>query len=481
MADRTEQDHDHTDMNEYDELDATAMAALVGAGEVHPRALVAAAIERAEARNPAINAIIHRQFERALADAERVDTSMPLAGVPFLLKDYKGREAGEPYHMGVRTLRDVDYRPRSDSPLALRIRSGGLIPIGRTNTPEMAVMGTTEPALYGATHNPWALDRAPGGSSGGSAAAVASRIVPAAHGNDISGSIRIPAAMCGLVGLKPTRGRVITSAPDSPIGMMVEGVITRTVRDTAALVDLMSHTSPWWPAPGASTSLVAALDRPPGPLRIGLWTQAFNGVPVEAGCSAAAERAAATLESMGHTVDVAAPDVLASDELWDVAKRALGIAAAAEAASWEPRIGHDLGEADLEPRTWSMIESARSMTGVELYHLIERIQQLAATAFEWWNRYDLLITPSGAAPAPVIGEYLSNYVSGLGSAFTRPLSLTGQPAISVPFGWPDDGLPRGVQIVAAYGRDDLLIQVASALEAAEPWGHRRPALIATVT
>jgi amidase len=461
---------------EYDDLDATALAALVNSGEVHPRHLVEAAIERAEARNPMLNAIIHRQFERALADAEAVDTTLAFAGVPFLLKDYKGREAGEPYQMGVRTLRELDYRPRSDSPLALRVRSGGLIPIGRTNVPEMAVMGTTEPEAHGPTHNPWALDRSPGGSSGGSAAAVAARIVPVAHANDISGSIRIPASMCGLVGLKPTRGRVITSAPDAPTGMMVEGVVSRSVRDTAAIVDLLSHSSPWWPAPGATASLRAEVGAPLAPLRIGVWTTAFNASPVEAGCVAAAELAASLLASMGHHVEVGAPAVLSSDELWGVAKQALGVSAAAEASDWTARIGHPLGEADLEPRTWAMVQAGQAVTAVELYHLIERMQELAQAALAWWNDFDVLITPTVAAPASPLGDYLTNYVSGLGSAFTRPINLTGQPAMSVPLGWPDDGLPRGVQLVAAYGRDDLLVRVASALEAAAPWAHRQPAV-----
>jgi amidase len=458
-----------------DDLDATALADLVRKGDVHPRELVEAAIERAEVRNPTLNAIIHRQFERARRDAGEVDLGSPFPGVPFLLKDYRGREAGEPYQMGVRTLRELDYRPRTDSPFARRIRAGGLIPIGRTNVPELAVMGTTEPALHGPTHNPWSLDRSPGGSSGGSAAAVAARIVPVAHGNDISGSIRIPAAQCGLVGLKPTRGRVITSAPDSATGMMVEGVITRSVRDTAGLVDWLSHRSPWWPAPALARPLVGELDAHVAPLRIGVWTDAFNGSPVDAESAGAAERAARLLASMGHHVDISAPDVFSAPELWDVARIALAVTAAAEAAAWTGRIGHPLGEADLEPRTWAMVRDGQAVSAVDLHALIARMQVLAADAFEWWDSYDLLVTPTTAAPASPLGEYLTRYVSGLGSAFTRPVNVTGQPAISIPLGWPGDGLPRGVQLVGAHGRDDLVVRVAAALELAEPWAHRRPA------
>ena len=461
---------------EYDELDATAMAELVRRGDLHPRELVDAAIERAEARNPSLNAIIHTQFERARADAERADASTPFAGVPFLFKDYKGREAGEPYHAGVRTLRDLDYRPRTDSGFALRVRAGGLIPIGRTNTPELAAMGTTEPQAYGPTHNPWDLGRSPGGSSGGSAAAVAARIVPAAHATDISGSIRIPSSLCGLVGLKPTRGRVIASAGDQPVGMSAEGVVTRSVRDTAALIDHLCWRSPWWPAPPLARPLAAEVGAGIGPLQIGVWTEPFNGAPVDAASAAAATDAAVLLADMGCSVDVSAPPVLSSDELWDAAKTAMAIAAATDAAGWKDRIGHGLGEADLEPRTWAMVQAGQAVSAPEAMALIEQMQRLAGVAFEWFEAYDLLVTPTTAGPATLLGEYVTNYVSGLGSAFTRPINVTGQPAISLPLGWPDDGLPRGVQLVAAYGREDLLIRVAGALETAAPWGHRRPPL-----
>lgn len=461
-----------TTLPEYDDLDATGLAELVRAGTVHPAELVAAAIERAEQRDPHLNALVHTQFERARQDARQVDLTRPFPGVPFLLKDYKGREAGEPYRMGVRTLRDLDYRPRTDSPLALRIRAGGFIPIGRTNTPELAVMGTTEPALSGPTHNPWAFGRSPGGSSGGSAAAVAARIVPVAHANDISGSIRIPAGMCGLVGLKATRGRVLTSAADAPIGMMCEGVVTRSVRDTAAIVSWLSHRSPWWPAPGWDVPL--DVTPPARPLRVGVCTDAFNGADVERECAAAAVRAGEALAAMGHRVDHGAPAVYAADELWELAKVAMSVAAATEAAAWAGRIGHPLGEADLEPRTWAMVQAGQAVGAVELYAALERMQELARDAFTWWDDVDVLVTPTTAAPASVHGEYLSKYVSGLGSAFTRPVNVTGQPAVSVPFGWPDDGLPRGVQLVGRYGDDHLLVAVAAALEAAAPWGHRRP-------
>ena len=174
---------------------------------------------------------------------------------------------------------------------------------------------------------------------------------------------------------------------------------------------------------------------------------------------------------------ISAPAILSSDELWEAAKTAMAIACAADAESWNERIGHALGEADLEPRTWTMVQAGKAVTAPEAMALIERMQQLALTTFEWFEEYDVLVTPTTAGPATKHGEYLSNYVSGLGSAFTRPINVTGQPAISLPLGWPDDGLPRGVQIVGAYGREDLLIRLASALESAAPWADRRPSLI----
>jgi amidase len=458
-----------------DEFDASGLAELVRTRQVHPRELVTEAIERAERLNPQLNAIIHRQYERATREADAAPLHGPFPGVPFLMKDYKGREAGEPYHMGVRPLRDMDYRPRSDSELALAFRAAGLIPIGRTNVPQMALVGTTEPELYGPTHNPWDVTRTPGGSSGGSAAAVAARIVPAAHANDISGSIRIPAALCGLVGMKATKGRVITSTrSDRPVGMNVEGVVTRSVRDTAAIIDAVSADSPWWPAPKLPGALIDEVGRDPGKLRVGVWTQAFNGCEVDPENAQAALDTALLLETMGHHVETASPGALSNPELWDLAKTALDVTAASEADAWTTRVGRAFTADDLEARTWSAIQAGRAVSAPMILTMIERMQELIAEAGDWWNGYDLLVTPTTAAPASVLGEYLRGYTSGRGSAFTRPFNVTGQPCITLPLGWPSDGLPRGVQLVAAYGREDRLIRVAAALEEASPWSHRRP-------
>jgi amidase len=220
--------------------------------------------------------------------------------------------------------------------------------------------------------------------------------------------------------------------------------------------------------------LAAEVGADPGRLRVGVWTEAFNGAPVDAESARAASDTGSLLAGMGHRVDDSAPSVFSDGELWDVAKTALAITAAAEAAAWAPRIGRPLGEADLEPRTWEMVRAGQAVTAPEALAVIERMQHFARSAFEWFQNYDLLVTPTTAGPGTPHGEYLTKYVSGLGSAFTRPINVTGQPAVSLPLGWPADGLPRGVQLVADYGREDLLIRVASALESAAPWAGRRP-------
>ena len=273
--------------------DATGLAELVRRGEVQPIELVDAAVARIEALDPQLNSVIHRQFERARREAGGPLPDGPFRGVPFLFKDVGCEEAGEPHHQGMRALRDAEWRANADSELALAFRACGLIPLGRTNVPELALMGTTEPDAYGPTHNPWNLGRSPGGSSGGSAAAVAAGLVPAAHANDIAGSIRIPASQCGLVGLKPTRGRVVAGRRADPaVGMNTEGVLTRTIRDTAGLLDAITDRGlrgPW-PAPPLPGPLAAEVGRDPGRLRVGVCVKAFTGADVDAGCAAGGDR-----------------------------------------------------------------------------------------------------------------------------------------------------------------------------------------------
>ena len=448
------------------DLDATAQAELVRRGEVHPRELVDQAIERIEQFDPQLNVMVHRQYERARNDAERALPDGPFRGVPFLFKDYRCREAGEPYTMGMRALRDIGFHAATDAPLALAFRAAGLIPLGRTNTPELASVGTCEPEAFGPTHNPWGLDFTPGGSSGGSAAAVAARLVTAAHANDISGSIRIPAAHCGLVGLKPSRGRTVASiASDAKTGMNAEGVVTRSVRDTAGLLDAISV--------AGSRPLLPAFGQPCPPLRVGLCTQAFSGSSVDPANAAAAEHCASLLEGLGCCVEISFPAPLSDPALWQAAAKLLAVNVAVEVDVWSAKIGRELSENDLEAVTWRMVSTGRSISGVDLLAAQSLMIDHTAAAESWWEHFDLLVTPTTANAPTLLGDYTKGYESGRGSAFTRPFNITGQPAISVPLGWPDDGLPRGVQMIAPIGRDDVLITVAAALETAEPWAERR--------
>ncbi|MEY2553611.1 MAG: amidase [Ilumatobacteraceae bacterium] len=448
------------------DLDATAQAELVRNNQVHPRELVEQAIDRIERLDPELNVMVHRQYDRARRDAEGPLPLGPFRGVPFLFKDYRCREAGEPYTMRMRALRDVGFRATSDAPLALAFRAAGLIPLGRTNTPELACVGTCEPEAFGPTHNPWDTTRTPGGSSGGSAAAVAARLVAAAHANDISGSIRIPSAHCGLVGLKPSRGRAIAStAGDARTGMNAEGVVTLSVRDTAGLMDAISV--------AGSVPLLPAIGKACPSLRVGLCTQAFSGSTVDPENALAAEHCASLLEGLGCSVEISSPGPLSDPAFWKAAAALLAVNLAVEVDTWSAKLGRDLDDTDLEPTTWRLLTAGRAITGVDLLAAQSLLIEHTILALEWWNHFDVLVTPTTAGGPTVLGDYTKGYESGRGSAFTRPFNVTGQPAISLPIGWPADGLPRGVQLVAPIGHDDLLITLAAALEAAEPWADRR--------
>ncbi len=353
-----------------DDYDATGLADLIARGDVSPVELVEAAIARIEAFDPRLNAVIHRQFDRALREAAASLPEGPFTGVPFLFKDLGCEEAGEPHHQGMQVLRDAGWCSPHDSPLALRFRSLGFVPVGRTNTPELALMGTTEPESYGPTHNPWSLDRSPGGSSGGSGAAVAAGFVPIAHANDIAGSIRIPASQCGVVGLKPSRGRVVPNrAGDAAVTMLTEGAITRTIRDTAGVLDGLAESS-------VAERLVDEVGRDPGRLRVGLCLHAFTGVDVDAGCVEAARSAARLMEGLGHDVEEAWPAALYDPDLLPGATNLAAAHTAAAVDAWSAALGRDLGEGDVEPASWSLIARGRGLSGVDVMRALQRQEEL---------------------------------------------------------------------------------------------------------
>jgi amidase len=469
-------------------LDATGQAALVLRGEASPVELVDAAIARLERLDPILNAVIHPALERARRHAAAADLPAgPFRGVPFLMKDLGGQEAGQPHHLGMRFLRDAGWTEREDSYLTRRFAAAGLVSLGRTNTPELALLPTTEPAAYGPTPNPWDVRRSAGGSSGGAAAAVAAGIVPAAHASDGGGSIRGPASMCGLVGLKPTRGRTSfgPGTGERWNGFSVELALTRSVRDAAALLDVAAGPMPGDPyaAPPPARPFATEPGVPPGRLRIGVLRRSPRGTEIDAECVVAVDRAARVLADLGHAVEEAHPAAL-EDPAHVVAYVDVVSANVARALdAWSARVERPIGPADVEPLTWALAERGRAHGAPHLLATLEAVHAFGRRLAAWWEEgFDLLLTPTQAAPPPPLGHVTSTsdepFRAFLRAApygeFTLPFNLSGQPAVSLPLHWTRDGLPIGVQLAAAYAREDLLLRVAAQLEAAAPWTGRRP-------
>ena len=469
-------------------LDATAQAELVRSGEASPLELVDAAIERIERLNPRLNAVIHERFDKARAEAQDGPPDGPFRGVPFVLKDLDGYSEGDPYYGGTRFLRDHDWRPAHDSYLTERFRAAGLVCVGRTNSPELGLVPTTEPETYGPTRNPWDTERSTGGSSGGSAAAVASGMVPLGHAGDGGGSIRIPASECGLVGLKPSRGRhsLGPEAGESWGGLVARLAVTRSVRDTAALLDAVQGAMPGDPytAPPPRRPYVEELGVDPGSLRIGLRVDAPAAVgDPHPDAVAAAESAAALLESLGHRVEVGSPSALDDPDFVQYFINAYNSWVARDLERLGQAVGTPVTDADVEAGTWALAEAGRQVTATDYLAAVEYLHDFTRRVAGWWaGGFDLLLTPTIPEPPPVLGEFSGtpdNPLVGLFRSaeivpFTAPFNTTGQPAVSLPLHWNADGLPIGVQLVAAYGREDQLVQVSAQLEAAAPWADRRP-------
>lgn len=465
-------------------LDATAQAELVRDGSIHPTELVRAAIERIERVDLTVNAVIHHLAEKALATTP---ADGPFRGVPFLVKDAVCHTEGDPYHCGMRFLKERAWREGSDTYLARRFRAAGFVFVGKTNTPELASTVTTEPLAYGPTRNPWAPDHSVGGSSGGSAAAVAAGLAPVAHANDMGGSIRVPASECGVVGLKPSRGRT-SLGPDfgeywGPLTH--EGVLTRSVRDTAAVLDAVAGPMPGDPytAPPPARPFAAEVGAEPGRLRVGLRTDAPSGtVPTHPECVAAAEHGARLIEGLGHHVELASPAALDEPGI-DGFFPVFASAIARDLDRWSGRTGDAIGADDVEPWNWQLAETGRAVSGPAYLAAMETQHAFARRLAAWWadDGFDLLLTPTLGVPPPRIGELgpLAPLDQTLPlvmrvTQFLTPWNVSGQPAISLPLHEGADGLPIGVQLVAAYGREDLLLRVSAQLEAACPWGDRRP-------
>jgi amidase len=472
-------------------LDATAQAELVRRKEVSPLELVDAAIERAERVNGELNAIIHPLYDQARERAKGELPDGPFRGVPILFKDLMCAVAGDPYHEGMRFLKDAGWRSQHTDNLAKRYLEAGFVCIGRTNTPELGLVPTTEPLAHGATKNPWDVTRTTGGSSGGSAAAVAAGVVPVAHANDGGGSIRIPASACGLVGLKPSRGRTSLGPDFDELSTLlnVELCVSRSVRDTAGVLDAVSPAFPGDTviAPAPARPFVNEVGADPGRLRVGILTENTLGTgETEPQCVHATEEAARLLESLGHVVEHEYPKALGDPTLLGSFTTLWSTTLLYNFRYWESRIGRQITADDVEPLTWVLAEMGRAASALDLLESYHAVNDFTVATAQWWNDHDLLLTPTlGLVPLPLgechtPDEPLVGYVKAAQFVpFTPPFNVTGQPAISLPLHWTDDGLPVGVQLVAAYGREDLLLRVAAQLETTKPWADRRPPVYAS--
>jgi amidase len=469
-------------------MDAVDQANLVAKGEVTPSELLEAAIERMEAIDPAVHALTITWFDHAREVAAGADLPAgPFRGVPFLLKDLYTSFAGQTLSNGCVALRDAAIVDTADTTLVARYKAAGLVVAGRTNSPEMGSLPCTQPTAWGPTRNPWDLERTPGGSSGGAAAAVATGMVPFANASDGGGSIRIPASACGLVGLKPSQGRVTVGPVRAEVGLGVEHCVSRTVRDSAVLLDAVR-------GPGIGDTVIApAPERPyadevgadPGRLRIGLMDVHPRGEALHPDCVDAVRAAATMLAGLGHDVEPAWPAVLGDQTLTQRFMALWATNMATGRNAFAATLGRDVTEDDIEPVNWIQAEFAARMSGVDYATALAASYAFRRQVQRWWTEgWDLLLTPTLAEPPPTIAEFepvpgdpsAQMRVAGRWVVYTPAFNMSGQPAISLPLHWNDAGLPIGVQLVAAYGREDVLVRVASQLEAAHPWAQRTPAL-----
>lgn len=463
-------------------LDATAQAALVRSGGISVMELVDAAIARIELLNDRVNAVTIPLFEDARERARRGGIDGPFCGVPMLLKDASIEVEGTLYTLGTALLRDAGYVSRRTSLLATRLLDAGFIFLGKTNTPELSAGVTTEPAAYGPARNPWDLSRTTSGSSGGSAAAVACGMTAVAHGGDGTGSLRYPAAACGVVTLKPSRGLVPHETPaeqPDPIGVWSQFVLARSVRDLAGVLDAIGPLPPTerWHATPSSQAFVDATTVPPRRLRVGLLTRdVMAGIPTDEACVNAVRSTGTLLADLGHEVDEEHPPALdgllvrlaAPIATWGAVARAAQLTWLATAAGRELRLD------DLDAEHFAAAEAASRTTAAEVTDAFNTITREVAPVNEWFADHDLLVTPVLRQPAWPLGQRGGAMDAGV---FPAAFSFTGQSAGVVPIDSTGGGLPVGVQIVAAYGRDDLVLQTMAQIEEARPWADRWPALV----
>ena len=464
---------------------ARELAGLIRSGELSARELVSASLDRIDVLQPHVNAFTHVAHESAISEAEAIGPGdeRPFAGVPIAIKDNRA-VAGMPLTMGSDLFGDLVVR--HDSFLVRRLREAGFVVVGKTALPEMGILPTTESRRNGPTRNPWKLDRTPGGSSGGSAAAVAAGMVPIAHGNDGGGSIRIPAACCGLAGLKPARGRVSVGPESGDSFLVCDGVLTRDVADSAAVLDLLAGYEPgdatWAPPPARPFSDAAADE--PARLRIGLaLNPPLEGAELDPVCETAARDAAALLQTLGHEVSELQPPWSGLDLLPDFT-RAFGPQISLVTLIGGQLAGREPEESDVEPLTWLMWERARSLDSLTALSAGMRLQSVARSVVSSMVGYDAVITPAlGQRPVEIGAIHgrgpdpWANYQrSGFFTPYTAILNVTGQPAISLPLYHGQDGMPVAVQLIGPPAREDVLLALATQLQTALPWADRRPSL-----
>ncbi|HLO03956.1 MAG TPA: amidase [Symbiobacteriaceae bacterium] len=472
-------------MDGFAQLDALAQAALVQKGEVQPRELVEAAIARIERLNPELNAVISTRFEQVLAEAESAPRTGPFAGVPTLLKEIGPALKGARRSLGSRYL--AKAVPNYDSLMVTRMKEAGLLFLGTTNLPEFGILPTTESQAYGPAKNPWNPAHTPGGSSGGAAAAVASGMVPIAHANDGGGSIRIPAANCGLVGLKPSRGRVSNAPEVDGFGLGVDLCLSRSVRDTAAMLDVIGQPGPGDPyvAPAPERPFLQELGRPTGRLRIGFSTTSMTGTPVHADCKQAVRETASLLTDLGHEVEEASPRLNGPN--FQQAFLTLWMASATfQVAFLTEVLGRAPEKHELEPLTWAMAEAGQVSAGADIIRAQMTLQVKARRLAAYFGQFDLWLTPVLAEPPLPLGAMAQNREDPLAPlmraaevcVFTPIANATGHPAITVPLHWNEAGLPVGVQFMGRPFAEATLLRLAAQLEEARPWAANWPGVAA---
>jgi amidase len=468
---------------------ASELAQLVRDGALNARELVQASLDQIDALDPRINAFTHVAHDSALAAADAIGAGdvRPFAGVPIAIKDNRA-VADMPLTMCSDLFADVV--PRHDTSFVRRLREAGFVIVGKTALPEMGILPTTESRRNGPTRNPWDLDRTPGGSSGGSAAAVAAGMVPLAHGNDGGGSTRIPAACCGLVGLKSARGRVSAGPESGQSFLVADGVLTRTVAETAELLDVMAGyelgDANWAPALGDGLRYAELASHGPGrSLRIGLaLNPPLDGATVDPIHERAARDAAALLESLGHDVEEITPPWSGLDLLPDFS-RAFGPGIAFTVFLGGKLAKRDPVPDDVEPLTWEMWERARKQDTIQYLAAQGRLESVARSIIMFLAPYDAVVTPALGQRQLRIGEVHGRgpdhwdhfQRSGLFTPFTAIVNVTGQPAVSLPLYHGDDGLPTGVQVIGRPAGEVELLRLAMQLEQALPWAARRPQLV----